>query len=115
MDRIALKIDPSRPYQAQTITINPDGRTITLRIELRYMTYIEQWHMSIWDASNSKCLLTHVPIVSSEDIINDLLGMFGYMNIGSCACFPVSIQQYGTDPGEKTMNLFEVQWGDHLG
>lgn len=115
MDRIAIKLDPSEPYQAQTLTISPNGRTITLRLEFRYMVYLDRWYLSIWNASDSTCLLTYVPLVSSETVINDLLGQFVHLRIGSVGVFPVSMQQYGTDPAEKTLDLFEVQWGDALG
>lgn len=114
MERIAIKLDPSEPYQAQTITINPDGRTVTLRLEIRYMVYLDKWFLSIYNAADSTCLITYVPIVSSETIINDLLGLFGYLAVGSVGCFPVSMQQYGTDPAKDTLNLFEIQWGDRL-
>lgn len=112
MDPIALKINPENPYQAQTITISPNGVTMTLRLELRYLVYTEKWYLSIWNASENVCLLTHVPLVASEDIANDLLGLFQHIGLGSVVCYPVSAQLYGMDPGEKNMNQFEVQWRD---
>lgn len=115
MERIALRIDPNQPYQAQTITITPNGRSISLRLELRYMFYTGKWYLSIWDASKNECLLTYVPIVSSEEILNDLLSLFQYMNLGSTVCVPVSTQLYGTDPGQTNWNQYELQWGDGLG
>jgi hypothetical protein len=115
VERIALRIDPNQPYQAQTITISPNGNSISLRLELRYLVYTDKWYLSIWDASKNVCLLTYVPIVSCEEVLNDLLSLFQYMNIGSVICVPVSAQMYGTDPGESNFDQFEVQWGDGLG
>ena len=114
MERIALRIDPDVPFQAQTITIDPDGHTVSLRLELRYLVYTEKWYLSIWNASTGTNLLQHLPIVPSETIINDLLGQFHYLGIGSVACFPVSAQQYGEMPGRADLDKYEVQWGDTL-
>lgn len=115
MDRIALRIDPEQPYQVQTITLAPDGKTMTLRLELRYLVYTEKWYLSIWNASENVCLLTHIPIVSSEEILNDLLGVFQYLEIGSIACLPSTVQLYGQDPVLDNMDQYEIQWGDSLG
>lgn len=111
----ALAPDPTLRHQTFTLTIDPDGNAITVRVELRYMRYTNQWYLSLYNAADDTCYIRYIPLVASGSKLNDLLGQFGYLGIGSIACVPVKAES-GSLPGpqENTLSDFDVLWGDCL-
>lgn len=114
MQTFSLSLNPDSPYQAQTLTVSPDGLTQSLRLELRYLAYTGKWYLSIWRMPEGECLLAHVPLVASGQYINDLLDLFGYKGLGSMLCLAQTAALTGVDPALDTLAQYDVLWGDYI-
>ena len=97
----------------KTLVISPNGRMVTLRLEIRYLEKVDKWFLSIMDAATGASLIQYIPLVSSEeDALNDLLAQFGYKRIGSALVAPHSNEDLGKDPAKDTLDRFGIAWGD---
>lgn len=130
MDTIMVPIEGKVKNQTVTIVIDPDGRGVTLRLQAVYHAKIDKWMMTVWNAASGECMVSNFPIVGSArdtggggmaekqggtPFLNDLMGQFGYMGIGSCACYCIAERPKTPDPAMDTLDEFELLWGDHLG
>lgn len=112
MEQIMLPIDPEYKSQVFTIDIQPNGRQITLRIELDYRKYVGKYFMTVSNASTGEDILRNFPVVSSvEDALNDLLKQVWYKLAGALVCYPVLKDLTYPDPN-GTISEFELLWGD---
>ena len=114
MDIIAVPVDYTSKDQEVTLRLEPDNHAVVLRVKLEWHEYVGKWFASIWNSVTKECLLANFPIVGSKEYINDLLGQFEYMNIGSFSCASIMNELRGEDPRFDNMNLFELLWGDHI-
>lgn len=101
--------------QILTCSVQPDGRQVQLRLRLRYVEVVDKYFCTIWDTSTGECLLSNFPIVASYENVNDLLGQFGYMRIGTMSCLSRVDQNTTQDPSNGTLGEYEILWGDRLG
>lgn len=115
MNAIAIRTSDDG-YQIQTITIAPNGKVRSLRLEIRRLVRLDKWFLSVYDATTGENIIQYIPLVSSiPGGINDILAQFGYKEIGSAIVGPKHNEQFGTDPAEGTLGDFEIVWGDRLG
>lgn len=112
MDPIALRTS-SAGRQARTLTISPDGRTVSLRLELRYLCRTGRWYLTIANGLTGAPVVQYVPLVAcAPDALNNLLRQFGYLGIGGVWVLHKSGRDSGADPAETTLDEFEIIWGD---
>ena len=95
----------------QTLTI--DGNTFSVRIELQYFQRTDKWYLSIYDAVSGSAILTFIPLRSSAaGRMNDLLGQFEYLGMGSIFCFQASQDAPSFDPSGTSLGSWSLYWGD---
>ena len=112
MERSAIRIDPTIRYQIFTLSVDPDGISRRIRVEIRYLNEPQLWYISMFDASTGEAFFRYVPIIASYEFPNDLLKPFRHKHIGSLYCVPVVSEPQTTDPGLDNLGEFELIWGD---
>lgn len=108
-----LNIDHEISNQTQTVLVDPDGVKQKIRVELQYMEHTGRWMMSLF-RSDGSCIASYIPLVASDLVINDLVGIYGYKAIGSIFCWTNNPELQGSDPAEDALREFDVVWGDRL-
>ncbi|MBR2799810.1 MAG: hypothetical protein IKE04_02820 [Oscillospiraceae bacterium] len=112
MDLIALRTS-SAGRQSRTITISPNGRTVALRLELRFLCRNNRWYLSIADGLTGAPLVQYIPLVAcTPDALNNLLRQFAYLGLGGVWVLNKNTEASGKDPAEDTLSDFEIIWGD---
>lgn len=104
------------PAQVKTFTIDPDGVTRAFRVDVRWRDHVGKWTMSISNAQSGDSILSELPLTgSAPGCLNDILGQYGHLRIGSIFLLPNAADDYYTDPGKENLTGFALVWGDHRG
>ena len=99
-------------YQSMETTISVRGVTRRVRFELRYLTAMDRWFLSMFDAQTGESYFRYVPVIGCSTDWNDLLAPFYHKNVGFTICTPVIKEPSGSSPQKDTLNEFGVVWGD---
>jgi hypothetical protein len=107
MQRVPLDNSPNQTFR---VTLNVDGKSLTLNLSIRFNSMAGYWVMTIWDASGNM-LLDSIPLLTGEWPAANLLAQYGYLKIGSA--FVISNGAPIDYPDSTTLgNQFELWWGD---
>lgn len=104
------------PNQSWNVTVNVNNTPVKLSVTLRFNEIAGYWIMSIKDILGN-LLLDSIPLVTGTNptigAVQNLLGQFGYLAIGSVAIVNLS----GVDvdhPGNLDLGTdFGLFWGDN--
>ena len=115
MDMVQIPLT-NDPAQVRTFTISPDGVTRYFRLDVRWRDHVGKWTVSISNAQTGDSILSELPLVASAPgCLNDILGQFGHLRIGSIWLIPTAVDDYYTDPGKDNLTGFALVWGYHNG
>ena len=93
-----------------------DGIALHTRVEIRYMSALDQWVISIWDNATSVLLVNQVPLICSYGELNDLLLPFRYIRdgigVGSLFVLRNTDEPSTENPAKENLTEFQVLWGD---
>ena len=102
--------------QVFTVDVVIDGVALHARVELRYLSALDQWVISIWDNATSVLLVNQVPLICSYGELNDLLLPFRYirdgMGVGSLLVLRNTDEPSTVNPAKGNLTEFQVLWGD---
>ena len=93
------------PNQNFRVTVDVNGKTVTLNCALRYSEMADYWVLSISDASGN-LLLDSVPLLTGVWPAANILGQYGYLGIGSA---------YVINTGNDTSSAFDSPDNTNLG
>lgn len=104
----------SSPQQSFAVTLQVDGKPLTLNLAIRWSAMAGYWVMTISDAQNN-LLLDSLPLVTGWYPAANILAQFGYLGIGSAY-----ILNEGTSnsdyPGQSDLGTgFQLLWSDTAG
>lgn len=101
----------SAPNQSFAVTLQVDGKALTLNLELTWSEMAGYWVMTIFD-STGNLLLDSVPLITGWYPGGNILAQYGYLKIGSA--FVLNEGTSGSDyPGRNDLgNNFVLLWGD---
>ena len=101
------------PRQVFTVDVVIDGIALHARVEIRYMSALDQWVISIWDNATSVLLVNQVPLICSYGELNDLLLPFRHLRqgkgVGSLICL-----RAGEETAWESLREFELIWSDQI-
>ncbi len=104
------------PRQVFTVDVVIDGIALHARVEIRYMSALEQWVISIWDNATSVLLVNQVPLICSYGELNDLLLPFRYIRdgagVGSLFVLRNTDEPFTVNPAKGNLTEFQVLFGD---
>ena len=104
------------PRQVMTADVMIDGTALHVRFEVRYLSAIDQWVLSLWDNSNGEQWVNMIPLICSHGAVNDLFQPFRHKRdgngIGSLMVLPGMDQPESDDPWEGNLTEFMVIYGD---
>ena len=102
--------------QVFTVDAVIDGIALHARVEIRYMSALDQWVISIWDNATSVLLVNQVPLICSYGELNDLLLPFRHIRdgagIGSLFVLRNTDEPSTTNPAKGNLTEFQVLFGD---
>lgn len=101
----------SQPNQTMTVSLNIDGSTLTLRLNIRFNEMAGWWVMIIADQFGNM-IIDGVPLVTGDYPAANMLEQYAYLEIGSC--FMINISQTPIDSPNLTNlgNDFVLLWAD---
>ena len=106
----------SDPRQVFTLDVSIDGVPLHVRVEIRFLSAVSRWVISLWDQASSSLLVSQLPLVVSCGEVNDLLLPFRYLRegkgIGSLFLLPGG--EEAADPSRHNLPDFTLLWGDTL-
>ena len=104
------------PRQLFTVDVTIDGAALHARVELRYLSALDCWTISIWD--NASSVLHQVPLVCSYGELNDLFLPFRQLRdgagLGSLFVLRNTDEPSTLDPAKDNLTEFVILWGDTL-
>lgn len=104
------------PRQVFTTDLSPDATPLHARMEIRYLSGLDRWVISIWDNADSTLLVNQVPLICSYGFPLDLLYPFRYLRdgrgIGSLFVIRATDSSSTPDPAKGNLMEFQVLWGD---
>ncbi len=104
------------PRQVFTVDVVIDGIALHARMEIRYLSALDQWVISIWDNATSVLLVNQVPLICSYGELNDLLLPFRYIRdgagIGSLFVLRNMDEPSSVNPAKGNLTEFQVLFGD---
>ena len=102
--------------QVFTVDVVIDGIALHARVEIRYMSALDQWVISIWDNATSVLLVNQVPLICSYGELNDLLLPFRYIRdgdgVGSLFVLRNTDEPSTVNPAKGNLTEFQVLFGD---
>ena len=102
--------------QVFTVDVVIDGAALHARVEIRYMSALDQWVISIWDNATSVLLVNQVPLICSYGELNDLLLPFRYIRdgvgVGSLLVLRNTDEPSTINPAKGNLTEFQVLFGD---
>ena len=106
MERIALKLDPDHPYQAQTITITPNGRTKEFLIA--YPSFFLLFWVTVRGQKKLLPPLTVIATIGFASVINTFC--HGFSPYGLSMIRSSNALLLGTIPATLLVAVAEVIW-----
>ena len=104
--------------QVFTVDVVIDGVALHARVEIRYLSALDQWMISIWDNATSILLVNQVPLICSYGELNDLLLPFRYIRngvgVGSLLVLRNMDEPSTVNPAKGNLTEFQALWGDTL-
>ncbi len=104
------------PFQSFYLPAAPDGHAFQARVDLRYLSALNLWVLSISDAVTARVYVNRFPVICSCEELNDLLFPFRYLfqasGIGSLLCLKATDRPSTPDPSRHTLNAFPLLWGN---
>ena len=104
------------PRQVFTVDVTIDGTALHARVELRYLSTLDQWVISIWNNAASVLLVNQLPLICSYGELNDLLLPFRSLRdgagIGSLFVLRNTDEPSAVNPAKDNLAEFQVLWGD---
>ncbi len=104
------------PRQVFTVDVTIDGAAMHARVEIRYLSALDQWVVSIWDNATSVLLVNQVPLICSYGELNDLFLPFRYIRdgagVGSLLVLRNTDEPSSLNPAKGNLTEFQVLWGD---
>ena len=104
--------------QVFTVDVVIDGASLHTRVELRYLSALDQWVISIWDNAASVLLVNQVPLICSYGELNDLLLPFRHIRegagIGSLFVLRNTDEPSTVNPAKGNLTEFQILFGDTL-
>ncbi len=104
------------PRQVFTVDVTIDGAALHARVELRYLSALNLWVISIWDNAASVLLVNQVPLICSYGELNDLFLPFRYIQggagIGSLFVLRNTDEPSTVNPAKGNLTEFQVLFGD---
>ena len=94
------------------VPIGNENRVV--EFNLRYLEATKKWYVSMYDRETGKPYFTYVPLVTSYNYFNDLIGIFKYKGTGFMACIAFPEEPSSVSPGKDNFSEFGVAWGDSL-
>ncbi len=108
----------SDPRQVFTVDVVIDGIALHARVEIRYLSALDLWVISIRDNATSVLLVNQVPLICSYGELNDLLLPFRYIRdgagIGSLFVLRNTDEPSTTNPAKGNLTEFQILFGDTL-
>ena len=102
--------------QVFTVDVVIDGIALHARVEIRYMSTLDQWVISIWDNATSVLLVNQVPLICSYGELNDLFLPFRYIRdgagIGSLFVLRNTDEPSTVNPAKGNLTEFQLLFGD---
>ncbi|MBR0513068.1 MAG: hypothetical protein IJK06_02315 [Clostridia bacterium] len=102
--------------QVFTVDVTIDGDALHARVEIRYLSALDQWVISIWDNATSVLLANQVPLICSYGELNDLLLPFRYIRdgggVGSLFVLRNTDEPSTVNPAKGNLTEFQVLFGD---
>ena len=102
--------------QVFTVDVVIDRIALHARVEIRYMSALDQWVISIWDNATSVLLVNQVPLICSYGELNDLLLPFRYIRegvgVGSLFVLRNTDEPSTVNPAKGNLTEFQVLFGD---
>ena len=104
------------PRQVFTVDVVIDGIALHARMEIRYLSALDQWVIFIWDNATSVLLVNQVPLICSYGELNDLLLPFRYIRdgagVGSMFVLRNTDEPSTVNPAKGNLTEFQVLFGD---
>jgi len=100
------------PNQSLQVTLNVNGGSLTLNLQLRYNTAGGFWVLSIADRDGN-ALVSSVPLITGAWPAANILAPYHYLGIGSAVVINMSggVPDW---PDEQSLgNGFELLWDDN--
>ena len=102
--------------QVFTVDVTIDGDALHARVEIRYLSALDQWVISIWDHATSVLLVNQVSLICSYGELNDLLLPFRYIRdgvgVGSLFVLRNTDEPSTVNPAKGNLTEFQVMFGD---
>ena len=115
MNVLKIPVDKDALYQIISFNANDGDVTIPLRVELRHLTYVDKWYLSVFNAQTGEPYCLYVPVVTSQDEMNNLVSVYDYKRFGWFCCVAIEEKASTEDPQADNIEEFELYWGDSLG
>ncbi len=68
--------------QVFTLDMSIDGASFHAKIEIRYLSALDCWVISVWDNAAGELLVNQIPLICSYGEVNDLFRPFRYLRGG---------------------------------
>lgn len=101
----------SSPNQTVRVDLSVDGSTLTLTLKIFYNEISSYWCMSILD-TNGNLLLDSVPMLSGVWPASNILGQYGYLQIGSAYLINVSGVSEDNPTASNLGSDWQLLWSD---
>lgn len=101
----------SAPNQSFKVTVNVDGKLISLGVTLRYNEAADYWTMTLTDGSGN-LLLDSIPLLTGGFPAANILGQYAHLGIGSALIANASGVQSPDYPSNQDLGSdFLLIWG----
>ena len=102
----------SKPNQSFNVTLNVDGKNITLGFILRWNEEAQYWVMTIYNYATNAYYIDSLPLTTGILPTANLLQPFSYMEIGSCYIVNVSNTESNYPTKDNLGIDYLMYWGD---
>lgn len=101
----------SSPNQRLSLSLDVDGKVLSLQLAIRYNQMANYWVMTVFDSAGTT-LLDPVPLLTGGYPAANLLEQNAYMKIGSAFVINVNGTDLDHPTGDNLGTEFIVVWGD---
>ena len=94
----------------ENISIDADGRSISLQFRYRYHPFLGQWRLSVYDAQSGDCYIESIPLLYIGDA--DLIAPFSHLGIGAAYVNPLLEERRTDNPSLDSLGVeYGLLWG----